>query len=212
MRRRAAAIARVAWPLADAVGGTAGNAVPGMPPEGDPYLAIVPQGCELLPSAGEGGGAMRRSIVFVGRAALAAGLGVGWLAAASPDARSAAVVGVPPGREALGPVLPAQAQGQNVEASLAQLHAQLRITPAQEQAFATFANAMRENARMSPPNPPPANADAVSQLQLAIQYGQQEVDGMRRLLPALQTLYAALTPMQRGIANQVFRQGPQQGR
>ena len=106
-------------------------------------------------------------------------------------------------------MLPAQAQpGQNVEASLAQLHYQLRITPAQESAFATFAAALRENARMSRPNPPPANADAVSQLQLAIQYGQQEVDGMRRLLPALQTLYAALTPMQRAIANQVFRQGP----
>jgi hypothetical protein len=106
-------------------------------------------------------------------------------------------------------MLPAQAQpGQNVEASLAQLHAQLRITSEQEPAFATFAAAMRANARMSPPAPPPANADAVAQLQLAIQYGQQEVDGMRRLLPALQTLYAALTPMQRGIANQVFRQGP----
>ncbi len=181
-----------------------------MPPGGDPYLAITPQGCEPLPSAREGSGVMRRSIVFVGRPALAAGLCVGWLAAASPDARSAAVGGAPPGREALGPVLPAQAQqGQNVEANLAQLHAQLRIAPAQEQAFATFANAMRENARISAPSAPPPNADAVYQLELAIQYGQQEVDGMRRVLPALQTLYAALTPMQRGIANQVFRQGPQ---
>jgi hypothetical protein len=153
---------------------------------------------------------MRRSIVCAGRLALAAGL---LLAAASPEARSAAVGGQPPGRAALGPVLPAQAQpGQNVEASLGQLHAQLRITPEQEPAFATFANAMRENARMSPPNPPPAYADAVAQLQLAIRYAQQEVDGMRRLLPALQTLYAALTPMQRGIANQVFRQGPGGGR
>jgi hypothetical protein len=156
---------------------------------------------------------MRRSIVSVGRLALAAGL-CGWLAIAGPAARAVAVGGTPPaGSAALGPVLPAQAQqGQSVEASLAQLHYQLRITPAQESAFAAFATAMRENARMSPPSAPPANADAVSQLQLAIQYGQQEVDGMRRLLPALQTLYAALTPMQRGIANQVFRQGPGGGR
>jgi hypothetical protein len=157
---------------------------------------------------------MHRSIVCAGRLALAAGLCGGWLAAASPDARSATSGGAPPPERAtLGPVLPAQAQqGQSVEANLAQLHAQLRITPPQEQAFATFANAMRENARIMPPSPPPANADAVSQLELAIRYGQQEVDGMRRLLPALQGLYAALTPMQRSIANQVFRQGPQQGR
>ena len=149
-------------------------------------------------------------MVCAGRLALAAGLCGGWLSAAGPAAAAAVFAGTPaPGRTALGPMLPAQAQpGQNVEASLAQLHYQLRITPAQEPAFATFAAAMRENARMSAGSPPPANADAVSQLQLAIQYGQQEVDGMRRLLPALQTLYAALTPMQRGIANQVFRQGP----
>ena len=156
---------------------------------------------------------MHRSIVCAGRLALAAGLCGGWLAAASPDARSATSGGAPPPeRAALGPVLPAQAQqGQNVDASLSQLRYQLRITPAQEPAFATFANAMRENARMSGGAPPPANADAISQLQLAIQYGQQEVDGMRRLLPALQGLYAALSPAQRGIANQVFRQGPQGG-
>jgi hypothetical protein len=150
-------------------------------------------------------------MVCAGRLALAAGLcGGGWLAAAGPAAAAAVFAGTPaPGRAALGPVLPAEVQpGQNVEASLAQLHYQLQITPTQEPAFATFAAAMRENARMSAGGPPPANADAVSQLQLAIQYGQQEVDGMRRLLPALRTLYAALTPMQRGIADQVFRQGP----
>jgi hypothetical protein len=153
---------------------------------------------------------MRRSIVCPGRLALAAGLCCGWLAGAGPAARAAAFGDTPlPGRAALGPTLPAQAQPrQSVEGSLAMLHQRLGITPGQESAFATFAAAMRENARMSSGNPPPANADAVAQLQLAIQYGQQEVDGMRRLLPALQTLYAALTPVQRGIANQVFRQGP----
>jgi periplasmic protein CpxP/Spy len=157
---------------------------------------------------------MRRMIAYAGRLALAVGVCGAWLAAPGPAARAAAFgSALPPVRAELGPTLPAQAQqGMNVEQSLAQLHAQLRISPAQESAFATFAQAMRENARMSAGSPPPANADAVSQLQLAIQYGQQEVDGMRRLLPALQTLYAALTPQQRAIANQVFRQGPQGGR
>jgi hypothetical protein len=140
-------------------------------------------------------------------AALASGLYVAWLAAGA-DANTLAGT-APPAHAALGAVVPVQApQGQNVEAGIAQLHWQLRITPAQETAFAAFANVMRENARMATGSAPPANADAVYQLQAAIQFGQQEVDGMRRMLPALQSLYAALSPQQRAIANQVFQRGP----
>jgi hypothetical protein len=154
---------------------------------------------------------MHRSIVCAGRLAVATGLCGGWLATADPAAQANAVGGAPvPGRPPLGPVLPAQAQpGQDVEASLGMLHQRLGITPAQEPAFAAFANVMRENARMSSSSPPPANADAVQQLQLAIQYGQREIDGMRRLLPALERLYATLSAVQRSIADQVFRQGPE---
>jgi hypothetical protein len=121
-----------------------------------------------------------------------------------------AVIGGPgaAGRAALGPLLPAQAQGgQDVEQSLGILHQRLAITAAQEGAFAGLAAVMRENARMAPGGPP-ANADAVEQLRLAIQYGQQYIAGLRRLLPALQTLYATLSPAQRGVADQLFRQGP----
>jgi len=59
-----------------------------------------------------------------------------------------------------------------------------------------------------PAGPPPGNPNAVEALRLAIQYGQQDLDGMRRLLPALQALYASLSPAQRRTADQVFRQGP----
>jgi periplasmic protein CpxP/Spy len=133
-----------------------------------------------------------------------------WLAAAT--AQAAAIGGAPlPSGEAQGPMLPAQMQqAPNVETSIAILHQRLGISPVQEPAFAALANVMRENARMAPAGPPPATADAVYQLRLAIRYAQQEVDGMRRMLPALQSLYAVLTPQQRAIANEVFRQGPSQ--
>lgn len=152
---------------------------------------------------------MRRSILRAGQRAMVAAL-YGLCLAVAATAQATAIGGVSiPGRAALGLLLPAQAQqGQNVDSGIAMLHQRLGITSTQEPAFAGLANVMRENARASMGGPPPANADAVEQLRLSIQYGQQEIDGMRRMLPALQTLYASLSPAQRAIANQIFRQGP----
>jgi hypothetical protein len=131
------------------------------------------------------------------------------LAAASGADATALGVGAPSAHAALGGVVPVQApRGPNVEAGIAQLHQQLGITAAQEPAFAAFADVLRQNARMAAGSPPPANADAVYQLQAAIQFVQQEVDGMRRMLPALQSLYATLSPQQRAVGNQVFQRGP----
>lgn len=96
----------------------------------------------------------------------------------------------------------------NVEANIANLHQQLAVTPAQEPQFQALANVMRENAQMMASMRPPSNPNAVEGLRLAIQYGQDEINGMRRMLPALQALYASLTPAQRMTADQVFRQGP----
>jgi len=98
-------------------------------------------------------------------------------------------------------------QPPNVEANIAQLHQRLQITPAQESQFAAVANIMRQNAQTMS-SAPPANANAVEALRLAIQYGQQEINGMKRLLPALQALYASLSPVQQQTADMVFRQGP----
>jgi periplasmic protein CpxP/Spy len=100
------------------------------------------------------------------------------------------------------------AQAPNVEANVAELRQRLQITPAQEPQFNALANIMRENARTMPAAPPPQNVSAVEGLRLAIRYAQQDLDGMKRLLPAMQSLYAVLTPAQRQAADQVFRQGP----
>jgi hypothetical protein len=129
-----------------------------------------------------------------GRLAAAAAVAAGLLLAAGLPARAALTAGgaaPPPGER---PLLLAQAPAQpapNVEANIAQLHQRLQIAPAQEPPFEALANVMRQNARI-----------------MAIQFGQQEIDGMRRLLPALQALYASLSPAQQQTADAIFRQGP----
>ena len=91
------------------------------------------------------------------------------------------------------------AQPPNVEANIASLHQRVQITPAQEAQFNAVANVMRQNARAeaSAPQSPPANASAVDDLRAYIQYGEMELAGMKRFLPALEALYATLSPAQK---------------
>jgi hypothetical protein len=126
-----------------------------------------------------------------------------------PSAASGAVV------EAPGSVLLAQARpnappAPNIEANIATLRQKLQITPAQEPQFSAVANVMRENARAeaSAPQQPPANATAVDDLRVEIQSDEVELAGLKRLLPALEALYAILSPVQKKTADAVFRQGP----
>jgi hypothetical protein len=98
----------------------------------------------------------------------------------------------------------------NVEANIASLRRTLQITPAQEGPFNAVANIMRENARAeaSVPHAPPPNASAVDELRAEVQYDEVELAGLKRLLPALEALYSALSPAQRQAADAAFRQGP----
>jgi hypothetical protein len=99
---------------------------------------------------------------------------------------------------------------QNIEANIASLHQRLQITPAQEAQFDTLANVMRQNARAeaSAPQPPAPNASAVDYLRAEIQYDEVELAGLKRFLPALEALYATLSPTQKQTANAIFREGP----
>jgi hemolysin activation/secretion protein len=105
---------------------------------------------------------------------------------------------------------PPAPQPPNVETSIATLRRQLQITPAQEGAFTAVATVMRQNAQAeaSAPHAPPANASAVDELRAEIQYDEVELAGMKRLLPALEALYATLSPTQKQAADAAFRQGP----
>src|SRR5215469_4239025 len=101
-------------------------------------------------------------------------------------------------------------QPQNVETSISSLHQRLQITPAQEAQFGTVANVLRENARAeaAAPQQPAPNATAVDDLRAYIRYSEVELAGLKKMLPALETLYATLSPTQKRAADAAFRQGP----
>jgi protein CpxP len=98
---------------------------------------------------------------------------------------------------------------QNIETNIASLHQRLQITPGQEAQFNAVANVMRENARAeaSAPTQPP-NVTAVDDLRAFIMYSEVELAGYKRLLPALEALYATMSPTQKRTADAIFRQGP----
>ena len=102
------------------------------------------------------------------------------------------------------------AQPPNVEASISALHQRLQIAPAQEAQFNAVANAMRENARAeaSAPQQPAPGASAVDDLRAYIRYSEVELAGLKKMLPALEALYATLSPPQKRAADSAFRQGP----
>jgi len=144
---------------------------------------------------------------FVTRLILAGLLGSTLITAGSLDQPAAAQQSAPSGiMLAQAPPAPPP----NVEANIANLRRTLQITPAQEGAFNALATVMRENERAeaSAPHQPAPNASAVDELRAEIQYDEVELAGLKRLLPALEGLYAVLSPAQKQAANAAFRQGP----
>lgn len=128
------------------------------------------------------------------------------LLAALAAAPAASLAQAPPG----GPGGPSAEAGANQ--MIAQLRQAIRPTPAQMPQFTALAEVIRSNAQaeatMQPPNP---QASAPDQLSASIRFGEQELEGMRRMLPALQSLYAVLSPAQRRAADATFQRAQQQG-
>ena len=137
-----------------------------------------------------------------------AGLVSGWLIIIGLPAGVAAAQPVPPG-VMLAQARPSSPPPPDVEANIASLRQRLQITPAQEPQFNAVANVLRANTRAEASAPQPrANTSAVDELRAEIQYDEIELAGLRRLLPALEALYATLSPQQRQAADMAFRQGP----
>lgn len=104
-----------------------------------------------------------------------------------------------------------QGHGQppSVEEMISSLRERLRLHQGQHAAFRVFAATMRENARQAENmRPPSRNAGAVEALRAQLRFAKAEVRGLQRLLPALEALYARLTPEQRRRADAFFREGP----
>jgi len=103
---------------------------------------------------------------------------------------------------------------QRVEARIKQLHEQLRITPAEESQWNQFAQTMRDNARemdetaMQRAQQFPTMT-AVQNMQSYEKLAEAHVQHLQKLLPAFQTLYDAMPPEQKQVADQVFRANAQ---
>jgi hypothetical protein len=103
----------------------------------------------------------------------------------------------------------AAARARFLEGRIAFIKAVLKITPAQEQAFNGFADAMRANFKDRTAAWEQLRADhdqaktAVDRLQLHIQMIKLREQAQERVLTALKPLYAALSPDQQKVANRL---------
>jgi len=104
-----------------------------------------------------------------------------------------------------------ETKGETVEQRITNLHASLKITPAEEAQWNGVAQAMRENAaamdKLVATNrtTPPQNKTAVQDLQTYQQFAQAHVDGLKNLTAAFSTLYNAMPDDQKKVADQVFQ-------
>ena len=120
----------------------------------------------------------------------------------------------PPPAAAASPMADHPVPGKNVEERvenrIKELHAQLRITPAEEPQWNEFAQVMRENARemdqvfMQRAQHFPTMS-AVQNMQSYEQISEEHAQAVQKLVPAFQKLYDAMPDQQKRLADQVFR-------
>ena len=105
---------------------------------------------------------------------------------------------------------PGSTAEQRVETHIKQLHAQLRITPAEQPQWDQFAQVMRENARdmdqafMQRAQQYPT-MNAVQNMQSYQQIAEAHAQHLQKLVPAFDTLYNAMPEQQKQLTDQVFR-------
>jgi periplasmic protein CpxP/Spy len=103
-----------------------------------------------------------------------------------------------------------ETKGETVEQRITNLHAALKITPAQDAQWNAVAQAMRENAasmdKLVAANrtTPPQNMTAVEDLKTYQKFAQAHVAGLKNLISAFSTLYDAMPDAQKKVADEVF--------
>jgi hypothetical protein len=104
-----------------------------------------------------------------------------------------------------------EAKAETVEQRITNLHAALKITPAQEAQWNGVAQDMRENAAAmdkliaETKKMPPQNMTAVDDLKMYQKFAQAHVDGLKNMLSHFEALYAAMPDAQKKTADEVFR-------
>jgi periplasmic protein CpxP/Spy len=112
----------------------------------------------------------------------------------------------------------AETQAETVEQRITNLHAELKITPAEEAKWNGVAQAMRENAAAmeklaaSKITQAPSSKTAVEDLKGYEKFAQAHVDGLKNLISSFETLYASFPDDQKKNADEVFQTFGQKGR
>jgi protein CpxP len=120
----------------------------------------------------------------------------------------------PPSAGAASPMAGHAVAGKNVEERVERyikdLHARLQITPAEETQWNQFAEVMRQNARnmdqtlMQRAERFPT-MNAVQDMQSYAELAEQHAEDVKKLIPAFENLYNAMSEQQKQLADRVFR-------
>ena len=99
---------------------------------------------------------------------------------------------------------------ETVEARIAELHAKLQITPAEESKWKDVAKVMRDNATTmeklvaDKKAQSPQGVTAIDDLTTYQKFAQAHLDGLKQLTAAFKTLYNAMPAEQKLVADQAF--------
>jgi periplasmic protein CpxP/Spy len=121
----------------------------------------------------------------------------------------APAAGTAPAAKAKAPAHKHVSAEERVEQHITQLHAQLRITPAQQPQWDQFAQVMRDNAKnmdqvLEQRAAGFATMDAAEDMQSYAQVAQQHAQDTQKLATTFQTLYGSLSDEQKKNADAVF--------
>ena len=157
---------------------------------------------------------------YVASAALAALLSLPAAALAqSSQVTTPAPQGAAPPPAASSPMAGHPVAGKNaaerVEHRITELHAQLRITPAERQQWDQFAEVMRENARdmdqaLIQRSQQFQSMSALQNMQSYEQIAEAHARHLQKLVPAFENLYNTMPDQQKRLADQVFRANAEQ--
>lgn len=143
-------------------------------------------------------------------AVLAATLSISTAFAQTAATPAAAATGASPATAA-SPAGAAAHREQHVEQRIAYLHSALKITPAQEAQWNTFADVMRANNQsmtqlFEQRKASSAQRSALDDMKQYAQIAQAHADGMQKLVAAFEPLYTSLSPEQKALADKTFRE------
>jgi predicted outer membrane protein len=105
---------------------------------------------------------------------------------------------------------------QRVDEHIRQLHAQLRITPAEQPQWDRFAEIMRQNARamdqeFAERRQQFPTMNALQNMQSYEKIAEVHAQQLQRLVPAFEKLYNAMPEQQKRLTDQVFRENAEAG-